>query len=84
MMNDCSCMAYVYRWLIWASRNAPTQAPETDRSTSEDERKVKMLRPAQAGPREVEAAAALSRPACQKRPAAVADTSATKIRKARL
>lgn len=84
MMNDCSCMAYVYRWLIWAARNARTEAPETDRSTAEDEKKVRMLRPAQPGLYEVEAAAALGRPSCQKGVTAMSDTSVTIACKPRL
>jgi len=62
MMDDCSCMAHIYRWLVWASRNVRVEALETDCSTVEDEKKVKMLRPAQSGPCEVEAASAAGCP----------------------
>lgn len=82
-MNDCSCMAYVYRWLIWASRNAPTEAPEADRS-AEEEKRATRLPPAQPGPYEVEAASAVGRPSCQNGAAAGLDTSAAKACKTRL
>lgn len=84
MMNDCSCMAYVYRWLIWASRNVQTETQETDHRPVEDEKQLKMLRPAQPGPCQVEAASAVGRPSCQKDAAAAPDTSATRACKARL
>jgi hypothetical protein len=57
-MDDCSLMAYVYRWLVWGSRNAHAQAPEMDRGTADGRTRAKMLRPARSGPREIEAAPA--------------------------
>lgn len=77
MMNDCSFMAQIYRWLVWGSRNVRTQARETDRGTGEDEKKVKMLRPAEPGPCEAEAASAAGPPSRQRVTAARSDTSAT-------
>ena len=76
-MDDCSCMAHLYRWLVWASRNVRTQAPETDRSAAEDGKKIKMLRPAQPGPSETEAASAAGCPSRQTGAAARSDISAT-------
>lgn len=61
MRDDCSCMAHIYRWLIWASRNARAEAPETDRSTAEDEKKGRVLRSGQTGPCEAELASAVHR-----------------------
>lgn len=83
MMDDCSCMAQIYRWLVWGSRNVRAQARATDRSTAEDE-KVKMLRPAEPGPCEAEAASAAGPPSRQRGTAARSDTSATISWKVRL
>jgi len=81
MMDDCSFMALIYRWLVWGSRNVQVQGQEADRSTDEDEKKFKMRRPADPGPCQAEAASAAGRPSRQRATAARSDTSATISRK---
>lgn len=66
MMDDCSCMALFYRFLTWGSRNAQAQARETDHGTAENEKRVKMLRPAQPGSCEAETTSAAGHPSRQR------------------
>jgi hypothetical protein len=83
-MDDCSCMAQIYRWLVWGSRNVRVPGPETDRSTAEEEKKVKMLRPAEPRLCDAEAASAAGRPSRPRGTAGRSATSATISRKVRL
>lgn len=61
MMDDRSFMAYIYRFLVWGSRNVRIQTPDADREPVDNE-KVEALRREKSLPHVVEATPAASRP----------------------
>ena len=62
MMDDRSFMAYIYRFLVWGSRNVGNQARDADGETGDNERNAGTRRRETPLSNMVEATPSASRP----------------------